>query len=1521
MSVNSYQQRDDDFLLGKANRIVLPPSRHLPGSDSNKVHSFVLDKLPSLVPEILLSSLQEGRRIQLLKGNTLCKSGLLRTSAQSDTTEGLSPVRRVSHRTVLPKISSDASGSQSRRRVVLPQGKSKASRTTQAQPDLRVSTPLQTMARKAYEEELEFLKLKLRYMQNDIEFKRRQIDNAKLMKLKNSTAVNKWNQSSKMGLVQGGTRQVVEQTASSQVLPGQCSMFHNRSPSSAWAAAAVRLSQTKTAANKLQNSSNLQGSGVPSSAPTTNHRFVMGPTKCYSLVTGCNKSSLTTSIENNKFCVATGISKSSCESTKASLVTGSNKSSMAAESNKHGLVTESMTTSLAAGSNKSCITAKNNTSCLITESNKSSMVTGNKKYGLANGSNSSLTANLLSSQLSPGTTLSKWKPTTSSADVRTVFSAGERAAPNLTSTTCTQYVNSMAPLQRNIAHFHTAHKKTEEATLSPADPSVVLCGLNKEIPFSHPEAASGNSTSIFDRLGSQRVSEMPKIVHESPDKRLVVSSKVAPAVVQVAPVASDLTQTIGSTSLATVASEAFTNHSLDTSGENITDVANRQGPSHAPRTEYCSDSDLIWKQHSVAPASKYKFVKNHSGVNVDTANTSTAYIVKSVMLPSSPKYFTSLNTLSDKDVAAATRGSPISRLNSRQADQSTGSPVTRLNSFQNPMLNIPPAAEVVNKYKLKRRSPTSIPQAAAQLFPNKRLSPASVPQAASQFYPVKMLLQKSSPAANQADSKSLNQSAKIQHKFVSKYSLIKTPPRTASISNNAAPCGINSVTLPSLSHDSYMYSNSSLSTQPVMAAAARRPSQGSRLGFRNPNLKIHTAAKLVSKYKLKRMSPTSTPQAAPQFHNRLLYKPATVHNLTGIKVPGQYSRNQLKLDRRLVAMNTANAKVSYKKLGDEYSKLSVLTQKHKIDRRPAMSQSPKVHDDSLSPCKFTVDERRKADIFLQLQATGPVCASRNVLDRRVSKAGLFKLQMVADRHIKHCWAGPQPVAAAKVRPGTRRSSMYSWKKPCLPAAQSSRFKWSRPNVQAQNEAWQQLRQKLQLLLLKKHRHSRYNFFKYPTMVTAPKAYNRRSQVGDYSTNLVTIDGVTYKSSTCKLMRTRRLSSGTASKRLPGPAQCTPVVGSGRAAQRQTMKLISLRGVHFHVDRSGKKLCRTQPATASGALATEKKSASSHADVNVVNFANRVIHRSIAITTAKYKKNNQKSKKPYCKFFSRFGKCHRGDNCPYVHDPEKVAVCTRFLRGRCEVKDCPFSHKASVNKMPVCLFFLRGSCSRDSCPYLHVRVNPSAPVCKDFRNGFCALGEKCKKIHSHVCPSFAMTRVCSRAGTCTMLHRASRKDQEPPSQDKPLIHKSRDPSTNSPSHPGKSTITPDFTVPLAAQPSFISLGITPTAPAPLHMTSSAKAISCLGTTSMPSFISLETTPTPSFISLETTPAPSFISFEARQQEGIHKKQTSNPSDRKSELTPGKDGSNDLELGQDVSSTGTLLNIRPSFMTKRMSAQNS
>ncbi|XP_052643809.1 zinc finger CCCH domain-containing protein 3 isoform X4 [Harpia harpyja] len=150
------------------------------------------------------------------------------------------------------------------------------------------------------------------------------------------------------------------------------------------------------------------------------------------------------------------------------------------------------------------------------------------------------------------------------------------------------------------------------------------------------------------------------------------------------------------------------------------------------------------------------------------------------------------------------------------------------------------------------------------------------------------------------------------------------------------------------------------------------------------------------------------------------------------------------------------------------------------------------------------------------------------------------------------------------------------------------------------------------------------------------------------------------------------------------------------------------------------------------------------------IASRAVQRSLAIIRQAKQK---KKKKEYCMYYNRFGKCNRGDSCPYIHDPEKVAVCTRFLRGTCKKTDgtCSFSHKVSKDKMPVCSYFLKGICSNSNCPYSHVYVSRKAEVCQDFLKGYCPMGEKCKKKHTLVCPDFAKKGVCPRGARCKLLH--------------------------------------------------------------------------------------------------------------------------------------------------------------------------
>lgn len=93
-----------------------------------------------------------------------------------------------------------------------------------------------------------------------------------------------------------------------------------------------------------------------------------------------------------------------------------------------------------------------------------------------------------------------------------------------------------------------------------------------------------------------------------------------------------------------------------------------------------------------------------------------------------------------------------------------------------------------------------------------------------------------------------------------------------------------------------------------------------------------------------------------------------------------------------------------------------------------------------------------------------------------------------------------------------------------------------------------------------------------------------------------------------------------------------------------------------------------------------------------------------------------------------GKCNNAGKCKYLHDPKKIKVCTRFLKGCCFTSPCPYSHNLTAEKVPQCLFFSKGLCVRDNCPYVHSKISDDAQICKDFSNGFCPLGSECRNKH-------------------------------------------------------------------------------------------------------------------------------------------------------------------------------------------------
>ncbi|XP_071092149.1 uncharacterized protein [Haliotis cracherodii] len=282
-----------------------------------------------------------------------------------------------------------------------------------------------------------------------------------------------------------------------------------------------------------------------------------------------------------------------------------------------------------------------------------------------------------------------------------------------------------------------------------------------------------------------------------------------------------------------------------------------------------------------------------------------------------------------------------------------------------------------------------------------------------------------------------------------------------------------------------------------------------------------------------------------------------------------------------------------------------------------------------------------------------------------------------------------------------------------------------------------------------------------------------------SSRHVLINGILYKSSSTSLTKAlppqQAPSAGEGSTALPLISKKKSVVV--KQLNAAAMKTISVRGVKFRMDSSGRSLQRIDQTLSPTKSVGRKQHRAEvkRVDIGGVTFiqtkpgtlvrsttvrtravASRVKSRVIIAATHSLHKDNTKSVNGYCVFYNKFGRCRLGTRCPYKHDPTKVAVCTRFLRGTCKVESCPFSHKVSRDKMPVCSYFLRGLCNRDDCPYLHVKVSKDAEVCQDFVRGFCPRGEQCSKKHTLRCPAFAESGSCPRGKKCPMLHKRSAK---------------------------------------------------------------------------------------------------------------------------------------------------------------------
>ncbi|XP_008157933.3 zinc finger CCCH domain-containing protein 3 [Eptesicus fuscus] len=278
-----------------------------------------------------------------------------------------------------------------------------------------------------------------------------------------------------------------------------------------------------------------------------------------------------------------------------------------------------------------------------------------------------------------------------------------------------------------------------------------------------------------------------------------------------------------------------------------------------------------------------------------------------------------------------------------------------------------------------------------------------------------------------------------------------------------------------------------------------------------------------------------------------------------------------------------------------------------------------------------------------------------------------------------------------------------------------------------------------------------------------------------------------------------------------------------------------------------------------------------------SLASRAVQRSLAIVR-QARQRRRRAGQEYCMYYNRFGRCNRGEHCPYIHDPEKVAVCTRFLRGTCKKTDgtCPFSHQVSKEKMPVCSYFLKGICSNSDCPYSHVYVSRKAEVCTDFLKGYCPLGAKCKKKHTLLCPDFSRRGSCPRGAQCQLLHRNQKRpgrraaappapepSSAPPRSRASAGHGPRKPEASqrpagqTPSSPASEAAGPASPLP-SAQGSTAASACPPPSKAPSSPSPSSRSPSSDreepeeaaaagkgsgGLSKLPSFIALQSSPSP------------------------------------------------------------------------------
>ncbi|WVW86326.1 hypothetical protein I302_108368 [Kwoniella bestiolae CBS 10118] len=195
------------------------------------------------------------------------------------------------------------------------------------------------------------------------------------------------------------------------------------------------------------------------------------------------------------------------------------------------------------------------------------------------------------------------------------------------------------------------------------------------------------------------------------------------------------------------------------------------------------------------------------------------------------------------------------------------------------------------------------------------------------------------------------------------------------------------------------------------------------------------------------------------------------------------------------------------------------------------------------------------------------------------------------------------------------------------------------------------------------------------------------------------------------------------------------------------KRVVIDGVVFQFEQDGKKLTRIgeAPSSAGHHTPTRKSLSFGGEKYRRTSRGNLILKRNGSTS-----KSNQ-----LCRYFTKTGRCNFGLTCPHIHDPTKVTICSRYLRGTCTLgNSCPLSHTPSTHNTPSCVRFQSTSnCSKPNCPYPHVKVSSDAPVCEDFAKiGWCDKEPgTCEELHVWECQEFREKGTCSKNGKCGLRH--------------------------------------------------------------------------------------------------------------------------------------------------------------------------